>query len=129
MSEVKKYDAKKLLVIAIQLPEKCQGLKYEKWGGLQAAKPLDWLVIKQGETYTIDAESFANTMEPLDQPGHYYKKSSVWAKIARDSGKIKTKEGLTNYKKGWYIVSNDGNFEDAYAMSEEKFKSLYETGE
>ena len=42
------------------------------------------------------------------------------------AGKVKTQEGETAYEAGDYIVFNDEDGTDAYAMSAEKFESMYE---
>lgn len=59
-------------------------------------------------------------------PGVYYKSASVWAEVAEAAGKIKTKEGKTEYEAGDYIVYNEEDGSDAYAVSREKFESMYE---
>ena len=123
---MRKYKAKKITVVAIQIPEDSKGLEYEKWGSIQFAKPGDWLVNKLGETYSIDAESFANTMKPLDRVGHYYKFSEIWGEVAVDSGVVETKEGTSQYVEGDYLVSNNEDFTDKYCISKEKFEKLYE---
>lgn len=123
---MKRFKAKKIIVVAIQIPLESKGLEYEKWGSTQLAKPGDWLVSKLGETYSIDAESFANTMKPLDQIGHYYKATEIWAEVAMDSGSVRTKEGVTEYVKGDYLVSNNEDLSDRYAMSKKSFEERYE---
>jgi hypothetical protein len=126
---MKKYRRKSNLVSAIQLRfetdnEKCL-FNYHKWGDEQTCKPYDWVVENNGETYTIDNNSFQSTYQ-LVTPGKYTKIAYVWAKEAESDGKIKTKEGFTHYKRGDMIVANDPNFLDQYAMSQEQFYELYD---
>ena len=51
------------------------------------------------------------------RPGCYVKKTLVWAEIATEAGRIKTKEGATRYRKGDYLVYNHRNGRDGYSMS------------
>ena len=101
---------------------------YQKWGGTQRCKPGDWLVNNAGDTYTIDAEVFAKTYRELS-PGVYEKVGDVWAEQALAAGVIPTKEGSTEYAAGDYLVFNDPEGRDGYAMSGETFDSLYEPAE
>jgi len=101
-------------------------LFYHKWGDVQMASSGDYLVLKNGETYTIEESSFESTYSPIPgQPGAYVKTGDVWAIVATEDGQITTKEGLTSFKAGDYIVSNDQLFEDTYAISRKKFDELY----
>ncbi len=101
------------------------GLVYRKWGGEQRAKPGDWIVDNDGDVYTVDAAVFARTYRQTG-PGTYVKKTPVWAGRARAAGSVKTKEGVTHYEAGDYLVSNNRDGSDEYAISADKFKSLYE---
>lgn len=49
----------------------------------------------------------------------------VWAERAQTGGSVSTKEGASHYEAGDCIVSNDRDGVDEYAMSAEKFESLY----
>jgi len=93
-------------VIAIQLNVDTTGFSYNKWGAEQFCKPGDWIVNNNGDTYTIDQETFSNTYEQ-SSPGKYVKTSCVWAEIADHAGAIKTKE-------------------DGWAVKPETFQTLYE---
>ena len=62
-------------------------------------------------------------------PGQYEKNASVWAEQATQSGNIQTKEGSTAYSAGDYLVFNDSERKDGYAMKESKFRDLYESVE
>lgn len=119
---------KNLTVVAVQINLKTEGLDYEKWGGIQHAKSGDWLVDNDGECYSIDQKSFAKTYVLVDEniPGIYYKTGNVWAREAQGDGRIETKEGTTQYKKGDWVVFNNDDGTDGYSMSDEKFQSLYE---
>lgn len=112
-------------VVAIRINLDTPGLIYEKWGGGQVGKQGDWLIQKGKEVYTIDSESFSKTYKKVSQ-GLYIKKAPVWSYRAAREGKIKTKEGHSQYKKGDWIVSNDSHFVDQYPLSDKKFRSLYE---
>jgi len=93
-------------VVAVQLDLDTDGFTYRKWGGTQACKPGDWLVSNDGDTYTVDRETFARTYQPTG-PGTYVKITPVWAEVARAAGEIRTKEGSTRYGVGDYLVYNE----------------------
>lgn len=114
-------------VVAIQMNLQMTGLLYEKWGGLQVGKPGDWLVQNGVEVYTVDKDSFAKTYTTAGPVGHFAKTGAVWAMEADTDGKIKTKEGYSDYKHGDMLVWNDPYKSDGYCMSQEKFFELYET--
>jgi hypothetical protein len=111
-------------VAAVRLPLETDGLSYRKWGAEQHAKPGDWLVDNDGDVYTVDADVFARTYRQTG-PGAYVKTTPVWAEQAATSGAVKTKEGATHYEAGDYLVSNHPDGSDEYAISAEKFASLY----
>jgi len=115
-------------VAAVQLSLETDGLVYRKWGGQQRAKRDDWLVDNDGDVYTVEAEVFANTYRPVDRaknPGAYIKITPVWAEEATEAGAVSTKEGATRYEAGDYIVSNQADGSDSYAIGREKFHQLY----
>lgn len=112
-------------VTAVQLDLETEGLVYRKWGGEQVCRRGDWLVNNGGDTYTVAKESFAKTYQFLS-PGVYVKSAPVWAEVAENAGKVKTKEGETAYKAGDYLVFNNEDGTDGYAVSVEKFESMYE---
>lgn len=111
-------------VVAVRLDLDTDGFKYEKWGGPQRCKPGDWIVYNNSDTYTVDAETFANTYKEVG-PGSFLKTTPVLATKARKSGTIRTKEGSTKYKQGDYIVYNDADGLDRYAVSAKKFEKMY----
>src|ERR1700716_918089 len=111
-------------VIAVRLALDTDGLRYRKWGGEQHAKPGDWIVDNDGDVYTVDADVFARTYR-LTGPGTYVKTTPVWAQQAQDDGSVKTKEGSTHYAAGDYLVSNNEDGSDEYAISAAKFAALY----
>jgi hypothetical protein len=113
-------------VTAVQLDLDTNGFAYQKWAGTQRCKRGDWLVNNQGDTYTIDGETFERTYRMVS-PGLYEKNASVWAEQAIESGTIQTKEGSTAYSAGDYLVFNDPDRKDGYAMKESKFRDLYES--
>ena len=112
-------------VVAVQLEMQTKGFTYEKWGGTQTCKPGDWIVSNDGDTYTVDRDSFARTYKNLS-PGLYRKTTPIWAEVAQQAGKVQTKEGLTSYKAGDYLVSNDQDGKDPYAISKTSFEAMYE---
>jgi hypothetical protein len=112
-------------VVAIQLALETDGFTYRKWGGVQTCKPGDWIVQNNGEIYTVDQESFAHTYE-AHSPGLYRKVSPVWAERMATAGSIATKEGVTHYGAGAYLVSNNADGTDAYAVAGVTFEAMYE---
>jgi hypothetical protein len=112
-------------VTAVRLALETDGLAYRKWGGEQWAKPGDWIVDNEGDVYTVDADVFARTYRQIG-PGAYVKSTPVWAERTSHAGSVKTKEGVTHYDAGDYIVSNNADGSDEYAMTAAKFESLYE---
>lgn len=112
-------------ITAVRLDLDTDGFTYQKWGGTQRCKRGDWLVNNKGDVYTIDAETFDHTYRMVS-PGLYEKSRPVWAEEASESGTIQTKEGATAYDAGDYLVFNDPDRKDGYAMKAEKFHELYE---
>jgi len=112
-------------VTAVRLDVETDGFTYRKWGGMQRCKPGDWIVDNEGDVYTVDAEAFAHTYRPVG-PGLYVKATPVWAAIAQVAGAIETKEGVSHYVPGDYLVYNDEAGTDGYCVSAEKFEAMYE---
>jgi hypothetical protein len=117
-----------LFVVAVQLDLETNGFTYRKWGGTQVCKAGDWLVSNDGDTYTVDRESFARTYRATG-PGTYVKTTPVWAEVARTGGEIRTKEGATRYQAGDYVVFNQPDGGDGYAISKSKFERMYQPAE
>jgi hypothetical protein len=115
-------------VVAVQLKLHTEGFKYQKWGEEQHCKANDWLVDNNGEVYSVDADSFARTYTAEGQ-GTYVKTGKVWAEQAAEAGRLATKEGGTNYESGDWLVSNEEDGSDAYAVSAKKFEESYELDE
>ena len=117
------YVAKPIPTQAIQLDI---ALTYEKWGGTQQASVGDWLLSKNGETYTCEEKVFEETYRPLGQgrEGWYYKYVVIEAEVATSEGKVKTLEGHSDYQAGDYLVTNPGG--DQYVITAAKFPTLYE---
>jgi len=111
-------------VVAIQLDLETDGFTYQKWGGPQICKAGDWIVNNDGDVYTVDRETFAGTYSAVS-PGIYEKVAPVWAKVAEQPGQITTKEGVTHYKTGAYLVYNDPDGKDGYAVDAETFEKMY----
>ena len=113
-------------VIAVRLALETDGFFYQKWGGRQHAKSGDWIVDNEGDVYTVDADVFARTYRPTKSgTGAYVKTTPIWAERATGAGSVQTKEGVTHYDAGDYIVSNNEDGSDQYAVSADKFDSLY----
>ena len=112
-------------VVAVQLNLDTDGLPYRKWGHDQKAKRGDWLVDNDGDVYTVDADSFAATYRELHR-GAWLKTAPVWAEQAQAAGSVQTKEGHTQHQAGDWLVSNNEDGSDAYAISAAKFAAMYE---
>jgi hypothetical protein len=112
-------------VVAVQLKLDTNGFIYRKWGDEQRCKAGDWIVDSGGDIYTIDEEVFAATYRPAGT-GTYIKTTSIWAERASAAGSVVTKEGRTHYEQGDYLVSNNEDGTDDYAIEAEKFESMYE---
>ena len=126
MKHLKKYRrVARTTVTAVRLDLDTQGFSYQKWGGPQRCKRGDWIVDNAGDVYTIDADVFAKTYRSVG-PGTYEKVGTVWAERASVAGAIPTKEGATTYAAGDMLVYNDAAGRDGYAMTRERFDSLYE---
>lgn len=115
-------------VAAVRLALETDGLVYRKWGGEQRAKPGDWIVDNDGDVYSVDADVFARTYRQI-AVGAFVKTTPVWAIRATSAGSVKTKEGSTQYQPGDYLVSNNSDGSDQYAMTAEKFEALYLPGD
>lgn len=111
-------------VAAVRLAFDTDGLVYRKWGGEQRAKPGDWIVDNDGDVYTVDADVFARTYRQTGT-GSYVKTTPVWAEQATQAGAVPTKEGSTAYEAGDYLVSNNSDGSDEYAVKAKKFEDLY----
>jgi len=113
------------VIIAVQLNLQSDGFKYHKWGSEQVCRSGDWLVDNNGDCYTINEKSFANTYREI-APGQYEKFAPVWASQVERDGKVRTNEGYTEYVVGDYLVSNNEDGSDSYAVSRDKFEQMYE---
>jgi hypothetical protein len=112
-------------VCAVQLALETDGFTYRKWGGMQTCKAGDWLVDNDGDVYTVAQATFARTYRQ-EPDGKFLKTTPVWAEVAAAAGSVKTQEGATAYAKGDYLVSNEADGSDAYAVSKDKFEAMYE---
>lgn len=112
------------IVTGVQLTLETSGFNYTKWGSEQHCKAGDWLINNDGECYTVDQKSFANTYTKI-APGQFIKTAPIWAKKAATAGFVKTKEGKTAYLAGDYLVSNNEDGTDAYAIAQAKFEKTY----
>lgn len=115
-------------VVAVRLALDMDGFTYRKWGGPQHCKAGDWIVDNHGDIYTVDGESFARTYRQVDA-GRYVKATPVWAERAAAEGRIQTKEGTTEYRRGDYLVFNEEHGGDPYAVDAETFAGMYERAE
>ena len=112
-------------VTAVRLALDFEGFGYTKWGDLQRAKPGDWLVDNDGDVYTVAADSFASTYRQAGA-GRWLKSAPVWAERAAQAGSVATKEGRTHHDAGDWLVSNGEDGSDSYAISADKFETMYE---
>ena len=113
---------------AVQLSMEIQTFVYVKWGGQQRGKQGDWLVNNAGDVYTVDGDVFASTYRELS-PGVYLKTTPVFAAKAASEGCVETKEGVSEYRAGDYLVSNNADGSDGYCIGAEKFLAMYELDE
>lgn len=74
--------------------------------------------------YTVDRDTFASTYR-AESPGLYRKVAPVWAELTDRDGTIKTKEGVTHYEAGAYLVFNDEDGNDGYAVEAPAFEAMY----
>jgi hypothetical protein len=126
MAERRRYRKRaSQFIVAVQLKMETEGFVYQKWGGEQRCKQGDWLVDNQGDVYSVDRETFDQTYEKKS-PGRFVKTTPIWAEQATASGEVTTKEGISHYQAGDYLVSNNEDGSDAYCISKEKFESMYE---
>jgi hypothetical protein len=112
-------------VVAVPLDLEMSGFTYQKWGATQTCKRGDWLLSNNGDVYTVDRESFARTYKAIG-PGTYVKRALVWAEVATTAGEVRTKEGSTHYEAGDYLVYNEPDGGDAYAVEKQTFEQMYE---
>ena len=54
------------------------------------------------------------------------KVTPVWAVVAATAGEVNTKEGVTSYDAGDYLVYNEAEGGDAYAIRRSEFDRMYE---
>jgi hypothetical protein len=126
MSKRRKYVKRATqFVTAVQVDLELDGFTYRKWGGTQRCKRGDWLVNNNGDVYTVDGQTFARTYRPTG-PGAYVKTTPVWAEVAAAAGEVSTKEGSTRYDAGDYLVYNQADGGDAYAVARQDFERMYE---
>jgi hypothetical protein len=112
-------------VVAVQLALEQVSFTYQKWGATQTCKPDDWLVDNGGDVYTVDKDTFARTYQKVAD-GRYIKTTPVWAETAKEAGRVSTQEGSTGYQVGDYLVFNQEDGGDAYAVTKAKFETMYE---
>ncbi|MFN0244037.1 MAG: hypothetical protein ACKVWV_14195 [Planctomycetota bacterium] len=125
MGQLQQYRRKETTtVVAVKFDLDLEGFTYSKWGGEQRCKRGDWLVDNGGDVYTVDADTFARTYREVSR-GVYEKVGTVWAEQASSPGTIRTKEGSTDYAAGDYLVFNDPQRKDGYAIAAAKFAQLY----
>jgi hypothetical protein len=115
-------------VVAVPLTLETAGFEYQKWGGRQRCEAGDWIVSNNGDVYTVNRESFERTYRQVG-PGTYVKTTPVWAERASVDGQLLTKEGMTHYRAGDYLVFNEESGEDGYAVSSDTFDAMYERTE
>jgi hypothetical protein len=122
----RKYIKRKTeFVTAVQLDLETDGFTYRKWGGTQRCKRGDWLVNNNGDIYTVDGETFQRTYRATG-PGTYVKTAPVWAQVSSAPGEVHTREGVTHYDAGDYLVYNQVDGGDAYAVTRQEFERMYE---
>ena len=131
MVQRRKYQRRErtdITAVQLQLDLTDGDFVYRKWGGTQRCRTGDWLVENRGDTYTVDQDVFARTYREVS-PGRYVKDASIWAEEATVTGAIQTKEGSTDFVPGDFLVFNDADGQDGYAMTAENFHALYESAD
>ena len=106
----------------------CQGALDAEHALAKRAREAAPAPVPQRVTDGLAREVFARTYRELS-PGVYLKTTPVWASKASQAGTVRTKEGATDYQSGDYLVSNNEDGSDAYAVTAEKFESMYELDE
>jgi hypothetical protein len=112
-------------VFALQLALETDGFDYVKWGARQHCNAGDFIVQNGDDTYTVAADVFVRTYKRVSG-AEYRKTGTVWAEQRTEAGSIRTKEGTTNYAPGDYVVYNDRELTDGYAVERAKFEQTYE---
>lgn len=114
-------------IFAVRMDLDMDPLHYRRWGGEQTAKPGDWLVLSNGDTYTIDAAEFTKTYDRDPGKAGIFRKTAVtYAYEAIQGGKIFTLEGASDFEAGDYICASNPEMKDAYPVSRETFEATYE---
>ena len=111
-------------VAAVQINLEMEGFTYRKWGAMQRCQRGDWLINSGNDCYTVSERSFKSTYRE-ESPGRYVKHTLVRATIATSSGKISTQEGETSYSAGDYLIVNNDDESDCYAICANTFLDLY----
>jgi hypothetical protein len=126
MGARRKYLRKRSAVVtAVRLDLDTGGFTYRKWGDEQRCKRGDWIVDSDGDVHTVNGDVFARTYRRIST-GVYLKITPIWAEVATSSGSIETKEGLSHYAAGDYLVFNEEDGEDGYCVKREKFEAMYD---
>ena len=112
-------------VTAVQINLDLDSFIYRKWGATQHCSRGDWLVDNKGDVYTVENGSFERTYR-YTGPGTYVKSTPVWAEVATMAGEVSTKEGITHFDAGDYLVYNEPGAADGYAVPKDEFDRMYE---
>jgi hypothetical protein len=112
-------------VVAVKVDLETEGFTYRKWGAWQTCKAGDWLVNNAGDTYTVDGDTFVRTYRSSGA-GTYVKTTPVWAETASAAGEMPIKEGKTHHEAGDYLVYNEPDGGDGYAVPKAVFERMYE---
>jgi hypothetical protein len=121
----RKRETQRVTAVQINLDLVEGVMRYRKWGDAQTAKQGDWLVNNNGESYTVDAEVFANDYQETSV-GQYMKTGKITAYQATVAGSVPTKEGKSHYAAGDYVINPGGN---SYCIGPAKFEEMYELAE
>jgi hypothetical protein len=81
-----------------------------------AVSPAPGSSTVEERSITVDRETFEATYRRVC-PGLWEKHTEVWASVASEAGRIRTKQGPTDYRAGDYLVYNDADGRDGWAMS------------
>ena len=100
------------------------GFTYRKWGGQQRCKAGDWIVSSDGDTYTLDAKTFARNYRHL-KDGAYLQPHAGLGRTG-DRGRRGADEGRRHQVSGWRLSGLEpGRRRRGYAVAKAKFERTF----
>ena len=101
------------------------GFTYRKWGGTQRCKQGDWLVNNGGDIYTIDQETFSRTYR-RGRGRPVRERESGLGGASHVGGFDHDQRRIDRHEVGDFLVFNDPDGRDGYAVTAARFHELYE---